>query len=83
MLCSFLRSLIMSRISAAMLRELAEALSKYYAPEAEVYLQHQRNIGWSIMQRWGAGAISHGSGLTATETRQWLRGALAVWEGKQ
>lgn len=60
-----------------MLRELAEALSKYYAPEAEIYLQHQRNIGWAIMQRWGAGAISHGYGLTASETRQWLRGALA------
>ena len=73
----------MSRISAAMLRELAEALSKHYAPEAEVYLQHQRNIGWAIMQRWGAGAISHGHGLTASETRQWLRGALAVWERGQ
>ena len=82
MLCSLLRTLIMSRISAAMLRELAEALSKYYAPEAEIYVQHQRNIGWMIMQRRRAGAISHGSGLTATETRQWLRGALAVWEGK-
>ena len=73
----------MSRISAAMLRELAEALSKHYAPEAEIYLQHQRSIGWAIQQRWGAGAISHGYGLTASETRQWLRGALAVWERSQ
>lgn len=68
----------MSRTTRAQLDELARALSERHG--AEIWVQHS-GTGYAIRQTVGAStaAWEHVSCLTASEVKNWLVGALAVY----
>ncbi len=67
----------MARTTRTQLDALALALSERHG--AEIWVQHS-GTGYAIRQTVGASTASweHASCLTASETKQWLAGALAV-----